>query len=194
MEQRKQVSKAIRSKISKAMKGNKNAEKWTDDVVSKILKSMINFATEEYEVEIVSSNEEGFSSKGPNEKKTTKTIKRKVHLKTGLLVEYKIWNPNWFGNMRAKFSENDSVLCLLNAIDMICVTNTYNDIANGAINPAVGKMNLSTHYNWSDNTKTEVEAKVDSSVEFVLPPPSDEAMRQWVIANKQSEADATNKT
>jgi hypothetical protein len=189
MAKRKEVSKAIRSKISKAMKGNSNAEKWTEDVVKKILNSMISFASGEYEIETSSTAEEGYSSKGPNEKKIIKKAKRKLHLKTGLLVEYKIWNVNWFGQMREKFQDNKSVSCLLDAVDMICMTNTYNDIANGAINPAVGKMNLSTHYKWSDSIKQDIKQDVSGSVDFSLPQPSEEAMRQWKKANEHQEDD-----
>ena len=70
---------------------------------------------------------------------------------------------------------------------MICDINTYNDSANGAINPAVAKMNLSTHYKWSDNIKQDIKQDVNGSVDFILPTPSEEVMKQWEKANNRQE-------
>jgi len=56
-----------------------------------------------------------------------------------------------------KFEDNETVLNLLEYIDKTCMSNTYNDAANGSTNSTMAKMSLSTHYNWSDRVDSKVE-------------------------------------
>lgn len=181
---------AIRNKISKAMKGNKNAEKWTEKVVIDILNGMIEYCMEEYEVEIDSKKDEGSSDKGTFEKETKRTIKRHVHLKKSLLVYFHLWNPKWFAHMGEKFGGkptqsypnpqySPTVLNLLKAIDMILESNSYNDAASGNTVANVTMMHLSTHYGYTNKQENKNTLDVKGGIDVNMPEPSDDAKEAW---------------
>lgn len=194
------LPEAIKAKISKSMKGNRNAEKWKKKDVIDILESMIDFLMSEYEVSVENKNESGINTKGiPFSKEVDRKIKRKTHLKTDILVRYRIWNKQWFKDMRNKFckEKNDdgqpnrnfclTVSPLLDAIDMICESNTYNDAANGTSNANIAAMNLCTHYGYTTNkTDSKVTHDVGLNVSFKLPEPDDDIKKQWQDARNNS--------
>ena len=113
--------------ISKAMKGKKNAEKWTEQRVKILLLRMLDFATKEH-----------------------------AHLKIELLIQFKIYNRSWFKDMKRKFRKHDTISPLLSALDMVCEINLYRAglVAKSGIN--LIKMNLATHYGWTTKAKRNI--------------------------------------
>lgn len=180
------LNEATKKRIAKAMKGNKNAEVWTDKLVIEVLNKMCDVLEEGYEIQLdvteenketsgkIVVDEDGESeteSKGYSKKKVRKVV-RKVHLKHDLLVMFGIRNSKWFTRMKEKaidkkFEDNETVLHLLDYIHDTCMSNTYNDAANGATNSTIAKMNLSTHHQWSDRVDSKVQH--DGKVEFEKP-------------------------
>ena len=121
-------TKETKAKIAKAMEGNSNSEKWTETLVTQVLEDMVKYA------------------------KTPISDTETVHLKKELLVEFEIWNSDWFNQMAKKFSDSKTVLRLLHACAMICEVNSYKAAATNKANPMMAKFNLATHYNWSDKS------------------------------------------
>lgn len=178
----KQGSKHIqetKDKIAKSMSGNFNAEKWTEELVTDTLNAMWDYCCEDYEVEIKKKNEDGVKGEYSISKTVTEKVKRKNHLKGKLLIVFGIKNAKWFSEMAVKFEKDKTVSNLLGCISMICEVNTYEDAANGVTNVAVAKMNLSTHYNWADNNKSEVDMKNGLSINLNLPEPDEFTMKKW---------------
>lgn len=167
---KRRVKSETRKRIAENMKGNSNAEKWHEKLVVDVLNEMIDVLEDSYEVETsiseeeketsgnVSIDEDGSIQEGGSSYRKVKTTKarRTTHLKEELLIMFKIRNPKWFAYMAKKFKENQAVFNLLEYIDMNCKVNTYNDAANGSVNASIAKMNLATHYGWSDSVKSEV--------------------------------------
>jgi hypothetical protein len=146
----KKHTEGTKKQISESMEGNKNAEVWTRERVLQILGEMWDYAREPYEIAIKSAE-----TTGRNSFVKTEYTKRHIHLKSSLLIKMNIKNPRWFSEMGKKFKEDKTVFELLESIHMICENNTYNDATNGATNSNMAKMNLSTHFNWSDAMKNE---------------------------------------
>ena len=190
------MPESIRKKISKAMKGNNNAEKWTEDLVIEILNKMIDVLEKPYQIELDSTEEEkNVSGKAVMDeqgnlseesksytKKKVRTVKRTTHLKHELLMIFKIRNAKWFSDMADKFKNKNSVLHLLEYINKTCMVNTYNDAANGATNSTMAKMNLSTHHKWSDRVESEV--KHDGAVKVETPDVPKDVMEAFKKASK----------
>lgn len=157
-----------KKKIAEALEGNDNSEKWTEGLVIRILNEMIDILQEEFEV--WTNGKVG--TKSDLEGKQEKTLsdeytKRRRHHKKTLLINLKIWNADWFSDMKDKFKEHKTVSRLLKVIDMVCEVNTYNDAANGSVNSNIAKMHLSTHYNWQDkSTNTTKEDKKETDEEI----------------------------
>ncbi|MHC4363072.1 MAG: hypothetical protein ACYSTZ_09605 [Planctomycetota bacterium] len=150
--------KKTNKKISKSMEGNKNAEKYDEAFVLDVLQKMIAFAKTSETVEILCQDEMSESEKNGSGRKTVKkTVAKKPHLKTELLIEFEIWSKNWFEYIAEKFTKNETVLGFLEAINMICETNSYSAAANNTSNPTIVKMNLVNHYNWSDKTSVDLD-------------------------------------
>lgn len=156
----------IRKQISESMKGNKNAEKWTKELVCDILKAMWSFAREPIEVMAKTTNSLKTGEKTEHVVKS-ESIERKTHLKASLLIEFDIMYPKWFAYIADKFKEDETVLNLLSCIDMICEVNTYNDAANKATDSTMAKMNLSHHYGWADTSNLNIkkEGKSDEDLQ-----------------------------
>lgn len=167
--------------------GNKAAEKWTKEIVIDTLNKMIELSTVETEIEQKKVNVDKKTEQGFEERETITKVRRKVHLKKKLLIELKIWNANWFGEMKKKFKEDHDVSVLLKALDMICEVNTYEDAANGTTNTAIAKMNLSTHYGWADSSKVEETVKEDES-KIDLTKLSDDEVRQLIALNEKAKS------
>lgn len=171
MAKKRTVKAATRRRIAEAMKGNNNATKWTEELVVEILNAMIDVLERPYDVESSrieeEKQEEGGTSvvdengdvievnKGYKKSKVIKSTRR-MHLKSELLIHFKIRNAKWFSHMADKFKKIESVSNLFEYIDLICGVNTYNDAANGVTNPAIAKMNLATHHNFSDSVKSDI--------------------------------------
>lgn len=198
------VSEATKRKISKAMKGNKNAEVWNEKLVLTILNKMIDILEEPYGIELDNTeeikdvsgksvvDENGNVNQDSNgyTKRKVKKVKRSVHLKHELLMTFKIRDAKWFARMHKIFKENESVLHLLEYIDSTCMVNTYNDAANGSTNSTIAKMNLSTHHNWSDKVDSKVEH--EGSVQFEKPSKEEipeSIMKAYEEANKYIDDD-----
>ena len=146
-------------KISNAMKGNFNAEKWTSELVIDVLNSMWDFCCEEYEIEVKHSESSKEYMKATEVTTKIDRVKRKTHLKEKMLIVFGIKNAKWFAHMTTKFVENETVSNLLECIDMICRVNTYEDAANGVTNVAIAKMNLSHHHGWQDKQNFDHTSK-----------------------------------
>lgn len=190
-----------RAKIARAMKGNKNAEKWTEKLVIETLDAMIDYCIEEYEVEIEEKREEGETAKGQKfNKDTKKKMKRSVHLKSHLLMHFRLWDKKWFSHMREKFGQSPSeiytkpvhspsVLNRLDAIDLILETNSYNDAANGKTAANVTIMNLMTHYGYRTKEEKEVKKRVDGKVSVKLPEVEEKVKEAYERALKEMDKD-----
>jgi len=137
-------------KISQSLLNNSNAEYWTRDLVIYTLEQMIEYATTVYEV-VQKTKEE---SNPIGDKIQTEKVKRKPHLKSSILIHFRIFYVEWFSDMRQKFMNDTTVSQLVKAIDMICEANTYEDAANSASNQAMAKAHLANHYGWIDRTET----------------------------------------
>lgn len=177
-------TEAVKKKIAAAMKGNKHPEKWTEKLVIDILKEMIAMLGVEL-VEVVENKTEQstggkFNIKKDIEKKST----RKTHLKIDLLINMGIGNRNWFSEMKAKFAHkekdgvenpnySDGVSCMLEMIDMILESNTYNDAFAGKGVHAIAAMNLAKYWGYS-TSKVDTTINQKSKVEVELPEVSDE--------------------
>ncbi len=207
-EKKKIVSDAVRRRISKAMKGNKNAEVWDDKLVIDVLNKMIDVLEQPYEIQLDSTEEtkdvEGSAvvdelgnvtkeSKGYTKNKVVK-VNRKMHLKHDLLVMFKIRDAKWFSRMAKRaeggsFEDNDTIKNLLEYIHKTCMSNTYNDAANGSTNSTIAKMNLSTHHQWSDR----VEGKVQHEGGVILKKPEipEDVRRAYEQANNYVSDDET---
>lgn len=176
-----------KNKISSAMIGNANAEKYTAEVAEALLLEMLEYCTTEYEIEskvVETESSEDNANGGKTIDKTVKIkLKRNTHLKDKLLLVFKIWNVNWFSHMAAKFKDNETVTCLLQMIDKVCEVNTYEDAVNGVANPLLAKMNLSHHYGWADKTITDnknTNTNIDGGKAIVnLPEPDEAAKKRW---------------
>ncbi len=168
-------------------KGNKAAEKWTKEIVIDTLNKMIELSTAETEIEQKKVNVDKKTEQGFEERETITKVRRKVHLKKKLLIELKIWNKDWFSDMREKFKKDIDVSRLLGAINMICEVNTYEDAANNKTNTAIAKMNLSTHYGWADSSKVEETVKEEES-KIDLTKLSDDEVRQLIALNEKAKS------
>jgi hypothetical protein len=202
------VSNATKKRISEAMKGNSNAEVWTEDLVVEVLNKMIDILEEDYEIELDVTEEEKETIGSPSvdehgdvkdeskgySKRKVKKVKRKTHLKHDLLVTLKIRDAKWFARIAKRceefaFDDNETVSNLLEYISKTCMSNTYNDAANGATNSTMAKMSLSTHHNWSDRVESKV--KVEESVEIERPEVPEHVMKAYEKANKYIADDET---
>jgi hypothetical protein len=152
-----------KAKIAESMLDNLNAEKWTEELVIDLLNQMIKFAVSTYEITIGTTDKKKQDEQGFSKEETIKKTKRGVHLKSKLLIQFEIWNADWFSFMKEKFSKegqkSETVLRTLKVIDMICMTNTYNDAVNGTVNAATAKMNLTNNYGWEDKSLLETKKK-----------------------------------
>lgn len=139
-----------KDKISKSLLNNSNAEYWTRDLVISTLDEMIELLNTPYEVTQKTKEENNHLGLVVKEDK----VWRKPHLKSTLIIHFKIWYVDWFGDMAQKFSEDTTVYRMLKAIDMICEQNAYEDATNNATNPMMTKSLLSRHYGWVDKSET----------------------------------------
>lgn len=149
-------------KISESLLNNLNAEKWTEDRVVDILLRMIDWLKQPQEVQVYSiaqtkaGNKKAkvFDEDLQDEPKadfcSVKTIEKKPHLKKEVLLEFEIYNRNWFAEMTEKFKNNKTVSVLIETISDLCEVNTYNSAVSGACDSGIAKTNLSTHYGWAD--------------------------------------------
>ena len=196
-QKRRVVSESLKKSISAAMKGNKNAEKWTEKLVMSILKKMITLLSVGYR-EVIEEKEEDISGgrMDGQSKESSKTAYIRVHHKKELLVMLEIWNTNWFLNMSQKFKEKNedgttnenyspSVLCLLGAINMLCEVNTYKDAFAGKGSATMASMLLAKHYGYS-TSKTESKVTVEAP-QFELPDVPDAVKENFNRALKQIE-------
>jgi len=140
-----------KAKISESLIGNLNAEKWTKEIVVSLLEQMLEFLNTPYEVVQKTKHEEN----PIGEKTMTDKVMRKPHLKTTLLIEFKLWYPQWFNDMANKFIEDTTVSEMLKMVDLICEQNAYEDAANNATNPMLAKSLLARHYGWADKIETK---------------------------------------
>lgn len=190
-----------RAKIARAMKGNKNAEKWTEKLVVDTLDAMIEYCIEEYEVEVEEKSENGVTAKGQGfEKNTKKKMTRSVHLKSHLLMHFRLWDKKWFASMREKFGKDRSerfpnslhsptVLNRLDAIDLILETNSYNDASDGKTVANVTIMNLMTHYGYRTKEEKEVNKTIGGKIKVNLPEVDERVKEAYERALKQMEKD-----
>jgi len=140
-------------KISQSLLNNSNAEYWTRDLVIDTLEQMLEFLNTPYEVIQKTRYEEN----PMGEKVIQDKVMRKPHLKTTLLIKFKIWYHEWFSVMAQKFAEDATVFQMLKAIDMTCEQNAYEDATNNATNAMTTKSLLSRHYGWVDKSETKQE-------------------------------------
>ena len=153
------MDQELRDRISESMKGNQNARKWDEPLVIETLEAMIVYLTTDVVSDVVITEEDG-----PNGfKKQVKKIKTRPHLKKQASLEFGIYQKRWFAYIATQFKSSEAVCYLLNAIDDICIVNTYDSASKRVTDPSMAKMNLSHHYNWSD--KTEIEHKGASNEE-----------------------------
>lgn len=157
-------------KISESLLNNLNAEKWTEVRVIDMLLRMIDWLKQPQEVQVYSITQ----TKAGNKKAkvfdedlqdnpkadfcSVKTIEKKPHLKKEVLLEFEIYNRNWFSEMTEKFKDNKTVSVLIETISDLCEVNSYNSAVNGSCDASMVKQNLSTHYGWADkkeNSNTE---------------------------------------
>jgi hypothetical protein len=164
-------------------KGNKAAEKYPEDKVIEILERMIEFSQQEEVESIVVSRTKG----GNSLKETSKVVRKVVHLKKELLINEKIWNPDWFNQMRTKFKNSNSVSSLLNALDMICEVNSYKTASEGLGDTTIIKMNLAHHYGWKDKTENEQNIKVSPSID--LSKLTDDELRKYLELSTKCRGD-----
>ena len=132
-----EAKQKISKSLSVSMIGNSNAEKWTEEVVLNTLKAMLLYAEES-----------------------------KISLKLSILIHFKIYNRNWFSEMKEKFASVKAVFCIITAIEMICENNTYNAAYAGVANASMAKLALASHYGWTTErteNKTEQKTTVDLS-------------------------------
>jgi len=162
---------SVKDRISKSLMGHCNNELWTKELVTEILNAMCETLSEEYEVEVKIKDDQGISGENIIEKKSTEKIKRRHHLKEKLLVLYKIKNAKWFARMKEKFHSEETILHLLEWIDMACMVNTHEDAANNVTNATISKMHLSHHYGWKDTSGLDISdnrAKSDEQLDKEL--------------------------
>jgi hypothetical protein len=142
-----------KKKISKALKGNLNAEKWSKKLVISILEQMIEHLKITQKILV--------STKTTKTKKGTKTIEKYIYqkpfLKLSLLVEFKIYSKYWFKDMKRKFKQDKDVLNLLDVVSMYCEVNAYNAGAYGTANTKMIKLLLCRHYGWTTKPKRQIE-------------------------------------
>ena len=166
------MKQELRDRISESMKGTKNAEKWTESLVMETLEAMIVYLQTDVVSDVVINEEDG-----PNGfKKTVKKIKTRPHLKKQATLELGIYRQKWFAYIAEKFKANETICYLLNAIDDICVVNTYDSASKRVTDPSMAKMNLSHHYNWTD--KTEIEHKGTTNEDDLTKLSTDELKRR----------------
>jgi len=171
-----------KEKISESLLNNSNAEKWTKDVVVSTLDKMIEFLNTPYEVIQKTKEENNHIGTFTKEDK----VMRKPHLKTTLLIEFKIWYPQWFNDMYNKFIEDTTVSEMLKMVDLICEQNAYEDAANNATNPMLAKSLLARHYGWVD--KTELQQK-DNGSKLDLSKLTDDELREYLKITSKCSTD-----
>lgn len=196
------MSEKTKQAISRAMKKNKNAQKWTKEIVLDILQHMMdNIVNEEVEHTQSKQEEEAETPKGAVTKEVVKSVTFKPVLKIDLLIACKIWNRNWFFDMKQKFQETikdnegnevenpnycPSVFGMVQAIDMMTESNLVNASLSGKVNNSIATLVMNKH---GYVQKTEVKQDNDTNVKFGDIPVDDAAKEAYERAKKNMKTD-----
>jgi hypothetical protein len=116
--------------VSESMKGNKNAEKWTEEKAIEIFNKALELAKQKEDYVIYGKTVKGFS----------------FHF-IGEIADELDQYLELFTYLRNKF---DSCMELYNRLKTRCERNCFSDSKKGIIKEATAIMNLKSNYGWSD--------------------------------------------